>query len=395
MINFQLFWYFLLPLFLSAGLIFIIHYFDRSATWLASSGFAIGGFLLSCLILSTTFYVARGVKMHDNEIVNGQVTTKSRVEGSYIESYSCNCHTVSSGSGRSATSTTVCDTCYRDHYTVNWSCDSDIGYFTIKREDWLSRSVYKLPDPARYTMIMKGDPVSKKISYSNYIKAVPGSLFAPAPQPLKKQFAGKLPPYPINVYDFYHVDRVIPVGLKVPDLAAWNAKLSEALKTLGPQKQANAVVVLTNINNPEYATALQDAWQNGKKNDIILIIGAGSLAGPASWVRVLALTQDSIFQVKLRDDILALQKLDSSSVINALSAEAHTTFHRKRMHDFSYLTAEIDPPGWVMATACILILLAYLAIVFILFKSWMDVHPNSQAAKLFRIKKHSRNNYPY
>jgi hypothetical protein len=369
-INSDLLWYLLAPLFLSAGTIFILHKFMSGITWVQSTLAAMAGLVVSALIISGAFYAGKGGKTADTEIWNGEVVSKARVQGSYVESYQCHCYTytTSSGSGKNRTTTshTHCDTCYRDHYTVNWGCDTNIGHFGIESLDETSSSVYNTPDPGRYTIIQKGDPVSKTHDYTNFIKAVPETLFRPAQASLKAQYMGKIPAYPINIYDIYHVDRVLAVDVPITNLREWNDKLSNALKTLGPAKQANAVIVFTKYG-PDYFYALQDAWLNGKKNDIVVVIGASRFPGHADWVKIMALTQDQIFQVKLRDDIMDIGILTPDAVIGALQKDVMSDFKRKHMADFKYLDAEIDPPAWVMVTCLILIFGAYFGFWIYLF----------------------------
>lgn len=367
MINADLLWYLLVPVFLSAFTIFILHKCVPAITWIESIGAAVGGLLISALIISASFYAGKGSKTSDTQILNGEVLSKERVHGSYIESYQCNCHTVTSGSGNNASSHTECDTCYRNHYTVNWNCNANIGKFTIDSKDWTNTGVYFLPDPNRYIIINKGDPVSKRQNYTNYIKAVPETLFRPLESSLKQRFINQIPSYPIEIYDYYHIDRVFGVGVNIPSIKNWNAKLATALKKLGPQKQANVVIVITKTDDPSYFYALQDSWLGGKKNDIVVVIGSPEFPNKATWVNVMALSQDNIFQVKLRDDILALESLTADNVIDAISTETMSTFKRKRMRDFAYLDAEIDPPAWVMWTCMILDALTYVGFwIFVL-----------------------------
>ena len=59
----------------------------------------------------------------DTEVWTGKVTAKDRDHGSYVESYDCNCRSVSCGKG---CTTSKCDTCYRDHYTVDWTADTTV-----------------------------------------------------------------------------------------------------------------------------------------------------------------------------------------------------------------------------------------------------------------------------
>ena len=360
MINISLLWYFLIPLFLSIVTIIVVKkYTTNIVDFKQYAIFTIGGFIISIAIMSGAFYAGAGSKTHDTQVLNGEILRKARTHDSYVRTYSCHCYTTCSGTGNNRSCTQHCQTCYENHYTVNWGCESNIGGFTIQHFDRTSKSVYNSPDPARWTIIKSGDPVSITGSYTNYIKAVPDSLFKPASRQTMDKYKSVIPKYPSNIYDFYHVDRVLTVGFTLPNIKEWNTKLSEVLKKLGPQKQANAVIVLTKYATDDFYFALQDAWINGKKNDIVVVIGAPDFPNKAAWVRVMALTKNDIFQVSLRDRILTLNEITADGVINSINEETFASFKRKSMKDFQYLESEIDPPTWVMVLASILITLAY------------------------------------
>ena len=380
MVDYTLFWYLLIPVIASAFTIYLTprvsnNRFSRRDVAIL----ALIGMLISTLILGTAFYLGKGSKTGDQEILNGEVVNKTREHDEYQRSYDCNCRETCTGSGQDRKCDRKCDTCYEDHYTVTWNCHTTLGTYRIHHLDWTNRNVYREPDPARYTSIVQGDPVAKKNSYTNYIKAVPDTLFRPAQESIKKQFALDIPEYPLGIYDFYKIDRVIPVGVNLPNRDEWNYKLSTLLKTLGPVKQANAVIVITKIRDPNYFYALQDAWLNGKKNDIVLVISAPDFPKKAAWVNVMALTQSNIFQVTLRDEISNLENLDVDSVLSTLNKVTLKHFTRKRMRDFEYLDGEIDPPEWVMLTAAGLILTAYLGFFAYVWYSSRSVSNRSQS----------------
>jgi hypothetical protein len=246
--------------------------------------------------------------------------------------------------------------------------------------DDTSQSVYDEPDPVFYRNIRRGDACSKVVDYKNYIKAVPETLFKPVSKEAKEKFAKWIPKYPQSIYNFYSMDRVVAAGLTIPDLANWNHLLSEKLKTLGPARQANAVFVITKTDDPNYFYALQDAWMGGKKNDIVVVIGAPSFPQRASWVRVMALTDSDIFKVELRDALLELPELTANSVMDTFAAHA-MSFKRKSMKDFAYLDAEIDPPTWVLALIVVLIIAAYAGF-------WIYMY--SQNGRIKQLRKYRR-----
>lgn len=323
----------------------------------------------SIAIVAGCFYAGKGYQTHDVEIWNGQITSKARLHGEYEKSYSCMCVKTCTGPGPNPICTEICQTCYETHYTVKWKVESTLGGYTIATKDRTSKSVYLSPDPDKYRRTYVGEPCSSVNSYINYIKAVPESLFRPSSKETKEKFAKLIPKYPIDIYDTWNIDRVLPVNVKMPDVADWNKKLSDKLKTIGPAKQANAVIVLVNTNDRNYSYALRDAWLNGKKNDVVLIIGTTKFPEKADWVDVLAFVDNELFKIKLRDDIMGLDTLTADKVIDTLASNITTNFKRKSMKNFKYLESEIDPPSWLILVSVILTFLIYIVPAYLMIHS--------------------------
>lgn len=305
--------------------------------------------LASVFFLTAIYFAGSAGMTYDREILNGKITAKERTHGHYLQSYSCNCRQSCSGSGNARTCSTTCDTCYEDRYTVTWTAFSTIGDFRIEHFDSGSKRVYQSPDPKRYSIIEKGDPCSVSSSFTNYVKAVPESLFHANPL-LVKKFQNLIPAYPGNVYDFYHVDRVLAVNVPVPELNVWNRELSKSLRELGPSKQANAIIVFVNTADSSYQQALESAWIGGKKNDIIVIVGVTSWP-KIDWVAVSSWSKAEIFKVQLRDDIMALGEVKRDEMLKLLEDHTWKSFKRRQMKEFEYLASEIEPPMWVIILA--------------------------------------------
>jgi len=187
--------------------------------------------------------------------------------------------------------------------------------------------------------------------FVNYIKAAPDSLFHHSKDFLKKNVL-PLPAYP-SVYDYQHIDRVIPVGLTLPEASEWNKKLALALRKLGPRKEANAIVVAVKTDNQEYVHALEAHWLGGKKNDIVVVLGVPEYP-KISWVYVMSWTKQELFKVELRDALLALGQVAGTPVTETIEAHIAKSFVRRNMSEFEYLKDEIDPPTWVMVIAVLL-----------------------------------------
>lgn len=294
--------------------------------------------VLACVLGAGIWHVGRYAQMRDVEILNGAVTGKTRERVSCDHSYSCNCTANSKGE-------TSCSTCYEHSNDYDWMLQTTVDSIKIRRVDSQGTS-----EPPRYLSAKIGDPVAVEHSFANYVKAAPNSLFHDKGTVTTVL---PLPVYPNSVYDYHHVNRVLTVGVVVPDLALWNQELSLSLRDIGPAKQANFIVVFAKTDRPDYAQALEQAWLGGKKNDVIVVLGTPDYP-EISWVRVLSWTDKQDFKVVLRDRILDLKTVEREKIITALHDETQKTFVRKPMKDFEYLKNEIDSPMWVSILAFLL-----------------------------------------
>ena len=361
MINQTLIWLLLLPFLLGAGLWFAVRSRIGSVDKIKLSGIVVA---VAFALTATIFLVGKGAKTMDVEIINGQVTSKSRDHGTYEQAYQCNCRMVTTGYGKDQTTTQVCDTCYETHYTVKWTSFTTIGDFVIDSEDSTSRSVYNTADPVFYLNIQKGDPASDTHRYTNYVQAVPESLFTPTSTELKKRFAMLVPSYPGSIYNHYTNDHVLSPGLNMADRPVWNREVALMLRDLGPAKQVNAIIVFAKTDDPNYEYALRDAWENGNKNDVIVVIGTKNY--PAiDFVRVISWTKKELFKIELRDDIQKLGTVQHT-IVPMIAAQITKNFERRHMSEFEYLDGEIDPPTWVMI---IIVIIQLAGFGFVFYKT--------------------------
>lgn len=325
-------------------------------------------------ILASVIVYACGMASQttDTEIISGEVVSKDSQHVSCSHSYDCNCRMVripqtctGTGTNRTCTgggSERKCDTCYEHSYDVNWSVRTNIGDFGIDRIDRQGVST-----PPRWARVVNGDPVAKTRYFTNYVKAAPESLFH-AHADLVGKFDSMIPAYPSSVYDYYRLDRAISVGVPVPDLADWNQDLSLLMRKLGPQRQANVIVIFVNTADQSYLHALEGKWVGGKKNDIIVLIGTTSYP-KIDWVAISSWTDKALFKVHLRDDINALQTIDRLAVMKAIETNTMATFERKQMKDFEYLKYSIEPPFWVLTLAIILGIIASLGCSYMFYRN--------------------------
>lgn len=296
----------------------------------------------------------------DTELLNGIVTGKKQVWTSCSHSYQCHCHESCSGSGKSRSCSEVCDTCYEHSNDWDWDVYSSIDQtLTIDRVDRRGSD-----EPPRWTAVRIGEPMSVTHTFTNYIKAAPGTLFRH--QGVQEKYASFLPKYPGEVYDYYRVNRLVLVnGASVPRSRDWNSALSELNGKLGAKRQSNMIVVLAKNLPDDFYYALEEAWIGGKKNDTILVIGVDSQLAP-QWATVMAWTTNKLFEIKLRDAIMDLPTLTREGVIEALDRNVSSYYKRKPMADFEYLAASIVPSTtqWTITLLIGLLLAAGLTYLF-------------------------------
>jgi hypothetical protein len=303
----------------------------------------------------------------DREVWNGQITGKAKTRVSCEHSYSCNCRESCSGSGNSRSCSTICDTCYEHSYDIDWRVHTSIDEFNIHRIDRQGLST-----PPRWLTVAQGQPYATTRHFTNYIKGAPNSILH-IDHILIAKYTNSVPAYPLAGYDYQYIDRVIPVGgVVVPDLAKWNYDLAMTLRDLGPQKQANVIIMFVKDIDPNYAFAVENAWLGGKKNDIIILIGTPEYP-KIEWVRVLSWTKKELYKVQLRDNILELGTVDKDKILGIIHNDTLKSFERRHMKDFEYLRTEIEPPDWVIILAGLLAVLGSVGVSIWLSRRGVDI----------------------
>jgi hypothetical protein len=271
------------------------------------------------------------------EVWNGYVVDKKRNRVHCRHSYDCNCRRVCSGTGKNKTCWTKCDTCYEHRYDIDWIIYDNTGHtFDIDTQDSQG-----LVQPDFWNSAQKGDPTSHTHIYKNYIKAAPDSLFRK--QGLVEKYKDVLPQYPNKIYNYYNLDRIVPVGVKIGHLDKLNKQLSVVNSKIGASKECNAIIVVVKEQPREYLYALEQHWVGGNKNDVILIISVTE-NGTIIWADVIALVQESIFKVNLRDGVEAVGTIKQmDTIIEKLHKIIMVSYNRKEMKDFKYLSSTVTP----------------------------------------------------
>lgn len=318
--------------------------------------FTIPEMVLACvspaIVIAIIYAGGTYSEMSDVEVLSGQVTAKERNQVHCRHSYSCNCVTYYTGTGTNKTSHRKCSTCYSHSYDVDWDIISTLGTISIDTEDRQG-----LIEPKRWTVVNIGDPYAKTSSYVNYVKGAKDSLFNLEKYNNNSKLNG-VPEYPSNIFDLYKINRGVDIGANVNNLQEINDGLSNILRTLGGAKQVNIVMAITNKPR-DFAFVIRDKWLGGKKNDVIIIIGAANYP-KIDWVEVFSWSKNQMVNIKLRDNITELGSITSvNSLMDVINNDISSYFVRKSMQEFEYLESQVQPSNTVIYWAlCIGILLS-------------------------------------
>jgi hypothetical protein len=208
--------------------------------------------------------------------------------------------------------------------------------------------------PPRYLIVNVGDPVSITHSYQNYLLQADQSILSPKNISISKDELSKIPDYPSTIYDMYKINRLITIGMHVDNEKHWNEAISNVAKTVGPIKQANPIVIITN-EPPDIRYAIEKKWLGGKKNDVIVLIGVNK-DKTIKWSDVITFmgnTGNEVFTRELKNSINDLKVLDCDKLMVIIKNTVLHKFDRKAMKSIEYLKDSFNPPMWVSITSII------------------------------------------
>jgi hypothetical protein len=180
-----------------------------------------------------------------------------------------------------------------------------------------------------------------------------------------------LPDYPNKIYDIYKIDRVILLGNINFNTEFLNKELSEILKILGPQKQANIIIVITDNPDDSIAYALRAKWDGFKKNDIVINIGVDE-SNVVQWTKVFSWSKNEMVNIVLEDEIykhFSKKPIESNYLILAIFHNVTQYFERRSMKEFEYLTQDaVMVPTYLWVTLILLSIFGTTGLSYVFYK---------------------------
>lgn len=312
--------------------------------------------------ISTAFYIfltaglflitkqSQGI---ETMVLNGYVTKKEQEMVSCSHSYSCNCRVVKTGKVTS----TKCDTCYRHSHDYDWMVRSSLG---------ISAEIDRIDDqgakePPRYTQVEIGEPFSVEETYFSYIKASPLSVF----KDYKVYENVPIPAQP-KVYDYYRLKHVVDWKSEYKNTLKLDMMLAKRLATTSGKIKANAMIVFYG-GSDDIVNATKVKTLGGRINDITIFIKADK-EGNIQKVAVYSWSKNDIVHVKLRDDILALKKINHEKLVDIIDADLLKYYKHRSNEEFSYLEHNITLPVWYYILQCMICALYVGVNIFARFK---------------------------
>lgn len=280
-----------------------------------------------CVIVAIVVALAFTTQTSDTKVISGQVTSKAQVKVSCEHSYSCHCTTSRVGDS----TTTTCQTCYDHRNDWDWRVKSNVGSLNIARVDRRGKDT-----PPRWDAVKIGEPFSTTVSFKNYIKASPDTLFAISAE--NEVFFNDVPDPTTQIYDYYKSQRIKTVGKIGINAARWDQHIAEIQKTLGPAKDANLIFVITDNPDPSYRFALESKWLGGKINDVIVLVGAPQFP-KIGWVDVITYGRNKgneLFTIMVTDELTKHGTVDLE-ITDIVAGIAMKKYDRVSAKDFEYL----------------------------------------------------------
>lgn len=331
----------------------------RKFSWKeAGAQFGISVFTASFITLLILF--GKNLGGMDTELINGYVENKYSQRVSCSHSYECNCtyYTDSNGNRQRR-----CQTCYEHPFDVSWIVDTTVGDISISRVN--SQGTI---EPPRFTEVEINEPVTRRNSYMNYVKANPDSIFNDTEHThLMDTHEFNIPNYPV-IHDVYRVNRVVVASHQIPrDLFRdLSESISMELRTLSAEKEVNIVVVVTHESNPQYANALKYEWLGGKKNDVVIVLGMPEYPN-IEWIESFGWAEGSRIFNEINDHYRG-QELDTETFATDLSVIIREHYARQEFSQYDYLLDELSPPLWAIIIGFILNLIVCVVVGWYFYK---------------------------
>jgi len=303
----------------------------------------------------------------DVEQHNGHIVSAAYYEG-YEYEYDCSYESCS-GSGKDEVCVTIPQTC-EDWKSPEWysytSNSEEVriskNNFKRYRNEFKAKEIQLKHYDQTYSSKIKGEgdkwvsypnkiiPSAVSHKYQNYVTAAEYNVVNVKTTPEEIKFYkknGSLREYPTKYEDKYGTPKLYRV---VNTVASFNDETSGLLDgmdllaaRLGRTKQVNPILYIVNSDeiDSSFKYVLESYWKNAKKNDVILILGINS-KGVIEWSDSIAWSKTPDLIIDLQNFRIGMSAHNKMELISDLQKYINTSYVRKPMADYEYLTQNIS-----------------------------------------------------
>lgn len=313
------------------------------------------GFFVGALVLTAAvFGIDNSIQTSDTEIWSGKVVDwEHKEEWDEWHPPKENCSTDSKGK-RSCTTTPG----YWEHHKAeNRIKTTDAGWIDVdKTPDGKKDFNDSWPNKTEELKAFwkPNEPSASTHSFTNNVKAS-YSIFKHKDIDLEK--FKDLPEYPLKVEGEIKIKRILgDVPNKADSIAVldhWNTNMNKMVTGKDGKKrnwkQVNLIFVNVGADKPEeYGYALQDKWQNGKKNDFVVSFSMNK-DGKLNWVYPFSWSEVERLKIDVREMMMQKENItDFKQIVDETANLVIDKFERKEFKDFNYLQVETSTTATII-----------------------------------------------
>lgn len=315
---------------------------------------------------------------HNNQTTDTEIWSGKITEVEHIEEYDEwhppreETYTTTDSKGNTQTHTRTIPGYWEHHYAENYITTTDNGRY----------SVSETPDGKKLTdnfvnstkELEEYYPVdSATASIHTFTNKVQASYSLFKNKDINLEDYPDLPDYPSVMNNYYSVDRLIgsfkDKETKSRYLDEINSNLNDTknpnnTEKVKSYKQVNLMLVNFGDKSEDYGYALQDHWENGAKNDVVVTFGTDKKGKP-TWCYVFSWSDVEILKTDIREVIMSTEDINKefNTALNKISDLIEEKYKRREFAEFEYI--QIEPSKTCKIILVVVFIATCIGIIFI------------------------------
>lgn len=310
-------------------------------------------------------------KTSDKEIWSGKITkVKHEEEWDEWHPPSVETYTTTDSKGNTVTQTRTIPGYWEHHEAENYITTSDEGTFRV----------FKTPDGKRFSdsfvnstkELEKYYPIGQATASTHiYVNKVQSSYSIFKNKEIDLNDYPDLFEYPLKQNKNYSINRLLGnfknKAVKSKYLDSINSNLNDTdnpnnTENTKSYKQVNLILANFEDKNSDYGYALQDYWENGNKNDVVVTFGTDANGKP-TWCYVFSWSDVEILKTDIREVVMSVEDINKeyNKTLDKISDLIEEKYKRREFAEFDYIQVELS------MFSKVLLVIIFLASIFLLF----------------------------